>query len=143
MYCTVEDICPEVSLKSEKCTTSITMLLVERLRLLTMLSLSGCNITDQGVDTIAAVLQETVSLTKLDLSNTMLNSIKATKINNVLKNIKSLKVLNMNNNDIDDGADDSITAVICSNFHRRGKTFSQQTDLYWSTKDCKCIIQKH
>ena len=90
-------------------------MLEEQLRLLTALNVSGYNITDQGVDMITAVLLETVSLTKLDLSNTMLSSVKATKINSSLKNIKSLKVLNISNNDIDDGAAGSIAAVVCSN----------------------------
>ena len=115
VYYTVEDVCPKVSLKSMKCTASINTLLEKQLRLLTTLNVSGYNITDQGVDMIAAVLLETVSLTKLDLSYTMLSSVKATKINSALKNIKSLKVLNINNNDIDDGAADSIAAVVCSN----------------------------
>ena len=110
----MEDVCPEVSLKSMRHTASLNML-EEQLRLLTALNVSGFNITDQGVDMITAVLLETVSLTKLDLSNTMLSSVKATKINSSLKNIKSLKVLNINNNDIDDGAADSIATVVCSN----------------------------
>ena len=116
IYHTVEDVCPEVSLKSERRTASINMQLEERLRLLTALNVSGYNITDQGVDMIAAVLLETVSLTKLDLSNMMLNSVKATKIICALKNIKFLKVLNINNNAIDDGAADSIAAVVHNNF---------------------------
>ena len=112
----MEDVCPEVSLKSKRCTASINMVLEKRLRFLTTLNVSGCNITDQGVDMITALLLETVSLTKLDLSNTMLSSVKATKINGALKNIKSLKVLNISNNDIDDGAADSIAAVVRNNF---------------------------
>ena len=115
VYYTVEDVCPEVSLKSVKCIASINMLLEQRLRFLNTLNVSGCSITDQGVDMIAVVLLETVSLTKLDLSNTMLNSVKATKINGALKNIKSLKVLNISNNDIDDGAVDSIAAIVRNN----------------------------
>ena len=111
----VEDICPQVSFKSEICRTSITTLLTERLRLLTTLNVSGCNITDQGADMIAAVLQEIVSLTKLDLSNTLLNSVKVNKIVSALKNISSLKVFNINNNNIDDGAADSIAVAIPSN----------------------------
>ena len=64
---------------------------------------------------MATVLLNTVSLTKLDLSNTMLTSTRANKIISALKKTSSLKYLNMNNNDIDDGAADSITAVLCSN----------------------------
>ena len=45
----------------------------------------------------------------------MLNSSKATKIINALKNTLSLRVLNISNNDIDDGVTDSITAVMLSN----------------------------
>ena len=104
-----------MSFKSEISRTSITTLLTERLRLLTTLNVSGCNITDQGADMIAAVLQEMVSLTKLDLANTLLNSVKATKIVSALKNISSFKVFNINNNDIDDGAADSIAVAISSN----------------------------
>ena len=100
----MEDICPKVSFTSKKCRNGITTLLVEQLRLLATLNVSGYNITDQGADMIATVLLETVSLTKLDLSNTMLNSVKATKIISALKNISSLKVFNINNNDIDDEA---------------------------------------
>ena len=58
---------------------------------------------------------ETVSLAKLDLSNTKLNSVKATTIISALKNNSSLKVFNISHNDIDDGAADSITAVISNN----------------------------
>ena len=110
-----EDICPQISLKSEKCRTSIPVLLVEQLHWLITLNISDSNITDQGADMIATVLLETVSLTKLDLSNTMLNSLKAIKIVSVLKSISSLKVFNINNNNIDDGAANNIAAVIYSN----------------------------
>ena len=101
--------------ESEKYKTTYNMLIVKRLKLLTTLNVSGCNITKQGADMMAAVLLSTVSLTKLDVSNTMLNSTKANKIITALKNISSLKVFDMNNNDIDDGAADNITAVISSN----------------------------
>ena len=111
----MEDILPEVSLNSEKCCTSITTRLVEQLRLLSTLNISGYNITDQGAVMIAAILMETVSLTKLDLSNTMLDSVKATTIISTLKHNSSLKVFNISHNDIDDGATDSITAVISNN----------------------------
>ena len=114
----VEDICPQMSLKSEIFKTSITTLLhgvVHRLRLLTTVNVSGCNITNQGANIIAAVLLEIFSLTKLDLSNTMLNSVKATKIVSSLKNISSLKVFNISNNDIDDGAAGSIAVTVSSN----------------------------
>ena len=108
----VENICLQVSRKSK---TSITELLVEQLRLLTTLNISGCTINDRGADMIAAVLLESISLRQLDLSNTMLDAIKTTTINNALKNISSLKVFNLNSNDIDDRAANSIAAVIHSN----------------------------
>ena len=114
MYYIEEEICPQMSLTSDKCRSSIPELLIQQLRLLTTLNVSGCNITDQGVDMIATVLMETVSLTELDLSNTMLNSLRAIKIIGVLKNMSSLKVFNINNNDIDDGAINSIKTVISS-----------------------------
>ena len=101
--------------ESEKYKTSFNWVLVKRLKLLTTLSVSGCNITKQGADMMATVLLNTVSLTKLDLSNTMLNSTRANKVICALKNISSLKVLNINNNDIDDEAADGITAILCSN----------------------------
>ena len=110
----MEDVHSEVSFESEK--NSFSMLLIRRLKLLTTLNVSGCNITKQGADMMARVLLNTVSLTKLDLSNTMLNSAKANKIITALKNISSLKVFNINNNDIDDRAADSVTAVLCSNY---------------------------
>ena len=64
---------------------------------------------------IAAVLLETISLVNLDLSKTTLNTSNATKINDGLMTISTLKLFKINNNDIDDGAADSITAVINSN----------------------------
>ena len=106
---------PKLLFESEKYETSFSLLLVEQLKLITTLNVSGCNITKQGADMMATVLLNTVSLTKLDLSNTMLNSTRANKIICALKNISSLKVLNMNNNDIDDGVADSIAAVLCNN----------------------------
>ena len=110
----MEDVHSEVSFESEK--NSFSMLLIRRLKLLTTLNVSGCNITKQGADMMARVLLNIVSLTKLDLSDTMLNSAKANKIITALKNISSLKVFNINNNDIDDRAADSVTAVLCSNY---------------------------
>ena len=101
--------------ENETYETSFSLVLVERLKLLTTLNVSGCNITKQGADMMATVLPNTVSLTKLDLSNTMLNSIRTNKVTCALKNISSLKVLNINNNDIDEEAIGSLTAALCSN----------------------------
>ena len=111
----MEDICPEVSFNSEKCLTNITTPLVEQLRLLTTLNVSGCNITDQGAAMMATILMRTTSLTKLDLSNTSLNSVKAITIVSALKKNSSLKVFNISHNDIDDEVADSIAAVFSNN----------------------------
>ena len=108
----VEDVYPAVLIGSRRCKIE---LLVEQLKLLMMLNLSDCNITNQGAEMIATVLLETASLEKLDLSNTMLNTAKADKINKSLKSISSLKTFNISNNDIDDDATDSIAAVIYNN----------------------------
>ena len=89
--------------------------IVERLRLLTTLSVSGYNITDHGADMIATLLLETVSLETLDLSNTTLNTNNAIKIGGALKTISTLRLLKINNNDIDDKAANSIVTVINRN----------------------------
>ena len=112
----MEEVCPEVSFNSEKCSTSITTLLVKQLRLLTTLNVSGCNITDQGAAMMATILMETVLLAELDLSNTMLNSVKAITIISALKNNSSLKVFNISHNDIDNEAADSVAAVVSNNY---------------------------
>ena len=106
---------PEVFLNSRRCRINITELVVERLRLLTTLNFSDCNITNEGADIIASILLETVSLENLNLSSTNLNSSRTNVINDVLKNISSLKVFGIHNNNITDGATDSIAAVILSN----------------------------
>ena len=107
-----EDVYPEVLVGSKRCKIE---LLVEQLKLLMTLNLSDCNITNQGAELIATVLLETASLEKLDLSNTMLNTIKVVKINDSLKSISSLKIFRLNNNNIDDDATDSIAVVTCNN----------------------------
>ena len=104
-----------MSLNSERRRTSITILLTKQLRLLTTFNISGSDITNKGEDMIAAVLLETLSLTELDLSNTMLNSTRCTKIISTLKNISSLKLFNISNNYADDRASDCIKDVISSN----------------------------
>ena len=111
----MEDICSQVILTSKRCKISIEKLLIGHLRLLTTLNVSGCNITDQGTNMMAAIFLETISLENLDLSNTLLNSDKVIKINNSLKIVSSLRNFNISNNDIDDRASDSTTAVILSN----------------------------
>ena len=111
----MEDLCSAVLLIHGRHRASIDELIVERLKLLTTLNLSGCNITNQGVDMIALILSETISLENLDLSGTKLNSTEAIKINGVLKSIASLKVFNISNNNITDGTTDSIADVILNN----------------------------
>ena len=96
--------------------TSINDLVVQQLRLLTTLNLSGCNITNNGADMIARVLLKTTSLQKLDLSYANLNPNKAAKISSSLESISSLKVLNLSNNDInDDNATTNLVKVINNN----------------------------
>ena len=107
-------MCPQVSLKGTKCHTS-RIPIVERLSLLTTLNVSGYNITDQGADMIAAILLETISLVNLDLSNTTLNTCKVTKFSGALLNLSTLRLLKINENDIDDGAADSIVPIINGN----------------------------
>ena len=107
---------PEELFRSKRCRTiTITNFLLEQMKLLMELNLSGCNITDQGAETLATILLETASLEILDLSETMLNTIKVIKISNSLKSLSCLKTLNINKNDIDDDATESIAAVICNN----------------------------
>ena len=108
-----EDIYPEVLVSSKRCKTEV--LLVEQFKLLITLNLSHCNITNQGAEMIATALIETVSLERIDLSNTMINTANVVKICNSLNNLSSVKIFNLNNNDIDDDASDSIAAVICNN----------------------------
>ena len=113
----MEDICPEVSISNKRQKITIALLLMKQLSSLTTLNVSGCKITEQGADMIAAVLLQTASLEMLDLSNTTLNVAKAQKINNALKSLTSLKSLKINNNIISDEDEtaDSVAAVILNN----------------------------
>ena len=79
------------------------------------LNLSGCKVTDQGADMLAAILLRTVLLKKFDISNATFDVAKADKINNALSSISSLKVFVLRKNDIGDEAADSTAAVIRSN----------------------------
>jgi len=96
----VEAVYPGISVRSKKQKQEnfITQLKEKHLGSLTTLNISGCKISDQGVDMMAAVLLHTISLEKLDLSKTTLNAVKADKIRSTLRNILSLKVLNISNN---------------------------------------------
>ena len=111
----LENICPALSFISKKQEISTAMVVVRQLRTLTMLNVSGCKISDKGAEMMAAILPKTVSLLKLDFSNTDLNEAQANTIYNALRNISSLKVLTLSNNNIYDAAVNSIAAVINSN----------------------------
>ena len=108
---TVDDI---FSGKREASVNTV-VLFLKRLKILTTLNISGCRITEQGADMIAAVLLQTVSLKILDVSNTTLNVAKVQKINYTLKSLTSLKSLKINNNNISDEAADSVATVIVNN----------------------------
>ena len=95
--------------------TSIYVQLVQQLKLLTILNISGYKITDQGADMLAELLPQMISLEKLDISNATLNAAKANKINNALKSLSTLKTFNMSNNNINDKAANSVVAAINSN----------------------------
>ena len=105
----VAKVCPEVSLNCKKQEIHIAMLVAKKLGLLTVLDVSGCKITNQGATLMAAILLETVSLEKLDISNTTLNVVKGDKISSALKSVPSLKQLNISNNFIT--SEDIATAV--------------------------------
>ena len=109
-------LCPEIASKSKKrVSTTVLMGVIKQLGLLTTLDISGYNITDQGITTVAKLLRTTDLLEKLDLSSCTLTVPKAEKICNALKSLSSLKILELNDNDIGDEAADSIAVVILNN----------------------------
>lgn len=112
---TFEGMCPEISIKSKRQEINISVQVVKQLRFLTSLNVSDCRITDKGADMMAASLLKTVSLERLDISNTTLDVAKTEKISNALKSVSSLKWFKINDNDIGDEAADSIAAVISNN----------------------------
>ena len=113
--CVVENVCPEVSLTSTMQEINVAELISNRLALLTKLDISGCNITDQGTDMIIEVLLTTSLLKELNIANAKLNTTIVIRIFTALEKSFSLKVLRLNNNDIDDEAADCIAAVISHN----------------------------
>jgi len=78
--------------------------------------LSGCNITDQGADLVAAVIFKACSLEELDISHTNLNVSNCLKVNEALKTISSLRFFRMNNNVLTVEATKSIIETINSNY---------------------------
>ena len=111
----LEKICPAVSFISKKQEINTAVMVVRQLRMLTTLNLSSCKITNKGAEMMATILPKTVSLLKLDFSNTALNEAEANTINNALRKISSLKNFTLSNNNIYDSAADSIAGVIYSN----------------------------
>ena len=85
-------------------------------------NLSGCKINKEEAGMLAAALLKPVSLKKpisiekLDISNASLTVAEVIKINNALKNICSLKVFLLSDNNIDDRAAESIEDVLLSNY---------------------------
>lgn len=98
IFIVVETVCPEILVNSKKQSCSIDKLVVKQLRLLTTLNVSSCKINSQGADMMAEILLQTISLEKLVMSNTTLDTTKADKISNSLENITSLKTLDISNN---------------------------------------------
>ena len=95
--------------------TNIVTFLSKQLAMLRTLSTHGCNITDKGTELVIAILTEGTSLENIDLSNSNLNTLKATGIVRVLKNITSVKSLNISDNTICEEAADDIANFIFNN----------------------------
>ena len=101
----MESVFPEASVTSKK---------VEAEKQLTLLTKLDMSVTDQGADMITKVLLTTSSLKELNIANAKLKTTIAIKILTALE-FFSLKVLRLNNNDIDDEAADCIAALISHN----------------------------
>ena len=99
----MESVCTEVSSKKIEAE--------KQLALITKLDMSVIN---QGADMITKVLLTTYSLKELNIANAKLKTTIAIKLLTTLE-IFSLKVLRLNNNDIDDEAADCIAALISHN----------------------------
>ena len=109
-------MCPELKLTSAKQEVDIFHLLLNKLALLKSLNISGCNITDQGADFVAAVVLKASSLEELDISYTNLNAPNCFKISETLKTLPSLRFLRMNGNINTPEATESMVAAINSNY---------------------------
>ena len=99
----MESVCTEVSSKK-----------IEAEKQLTLLTKLDMSVTDYGADVITKVLLTTSSPKELNIANAKLNTTIAIKLLTTLE-ISSLKILRLNNNDIDDEAADCIAAVISHN----------------------------
>ena len=105
VICVVKSIDPAASVTSKKTEAECKLTLSTKLDM---------NVTDQGANMIAKVLLTTSSLKELNIANSRLKTTIAIKILTTLE-FFSLKVLRLNNNDIDDEAADCIAAVISHN----------------------------
>ena len=101
----MESVFPEASVTSKK---------VEAEKQLAPLTKLDMTVTDQGADVITKVLLTTSSPKELNIANAKSKTTIAIKCLNALE-IFSLKVLRLNNNDIDDEAADCIAALISHN----------------------------
>ena len=115
VVCVVESVCPEVYLSSKKQEVNMTELISKQLASLVTLDISGCDVIHQGVNLITEVLLKAVSLKEFSIANAKLNTATAIKILATLKDVFSLKVLRLNNNDIGDEAANNISAVVSHN----------------------------
>ena len=84
-------------------------------RSLKVIYISNCNITDETVDDIAAVIYSNTQLQEFDVSKNNLQSTGAIKIAKALQNISTLTKLYLNNNHITDLAADDIATVLSRN----------------------------
>ena len=74
--------------------------LSKQLATLKILNVRGCIISDKGKELIMEILTKTTLLERFDISNGGLNTIKATAIIRVLKNLTTLKSFNLSNNTV-------------------------------------------
>ena len=78
------------------------------------LTLQNNNITEEAVEALASIISSNIGLEELYLGNNQLQ-LGVTKIATTLKNISSLKVLDLDNNNIPEQAADDLAAVIMAN----------------------------
>ena len=88
--------------------------LSNQLAILKTLNFHGCSISDKGKEFIMAVLSKTTLLEKFNMSNSNLNTIKATEIIRVLENVSSVKSLNLSYNTICEEAANVIAQFVSS-----------------------------
>ena len=88
--------------------------LFNQLTILKTLNVHGCSISDKEKELIMAVLSKTISLEN-HVSNSNLNTLKATEIVQVLKIVSSVKCLDLSSNDIHEEAASNIAQFISNN----------------------------